>query len=61
MDRRTDGGDYNIPFTFFLRKRHGDKNHFNISTKEEQLYVQDMASLSRHSITCSAKDVAYCI
>ena len=33
-----------------------NKNHFKISTnKEEQLYVQDMASLSRHSISCSAK------
>ena len=35
------------------------KNHFKISTKEEQLYVLDMARLSRHSITCSANALIY--
>ena len=35
------------------------KYHFKISTKEEQLYVQDMASLSQNSIICSANALIY--
>ena len=38
---------FNFRDTAIFHPKYINKNHFNFSTKEEKLYVHDMASLSR--------------